>query len=276
VAQGTYNITAKAYDNLNASAISAPVTITVKSCSYASWSPTTIYTVGNRAERNGNVYEAKWWTQNNDPLTFSGTYDVWKKLGSCGTDLMPSISVVSTATGDTIAAPVNFNLSVNSHDDEGYVTRIEIFNLDNLVSQYFTGTASYTFSNLPAGLHEIYVKVYDNAGNVAVSDTLKYFIKSDVTAIFNPKSDSKINVYPNPITGRELSVEYPNSQKGPVQITIIDLNGKEMLMFKEEGGSDKEILNVSALQPGMYIMKMIVDGQEYEEKIQKASRPKTK
>lgn len=87
VAAGTYTITAKATDNLGAVTTSAARTITVNSvggtCTTPAWTATAVYVGGNRASRNGNVYEAKWWTQGEDPLLKSGQWDVWKLIGPC-------------------------------------------------------------------------------------------------------------------------------------------------------------------------------------------------
>jgi chitodextrinase len=86
VPAGTYTLTARAYDNLNATGTSAAATVVVGggSCTVAAWSSTATYVSPDRVSRNGNVYEAKWWTQNEDPALVSGTYDVWKLIGPCG------------------------------------------------------------------------------------------------------------------------------------------------------------------------------------------------
>ncbi|UOQ51837.1 T9SS type A sorting domain-containing protein [Hymenobacter cellulosivorans] len=36
-----------------------------------------------QASRNGNVYVAKWWTQNEDPITASCQYCPWQLVGPC-------------------------------------------------------------------------------------------------------------------------------------------------------------------------------------------------
>ncbi|MCR5889842.1 Ig-like domain-containing protein [Hymenobacter sp. J193] len=87
VAAGSYSITAKATDNQGAVTTSAAVSVTVTgstgSCSVAAWTATGVYTVGQQASRSGNVYQAKWWTQNEDPLTQSCQYCAWQLVGPC-------------------------------------------------------------------------------------------------------------------------------------------------------------------------------------------------
>ncbi|WP_255987279.1 RICIN domain-containing protein [Chitinolyticbacter albus] len=52
------------------------------SCSVASWSSAAIYTGGQRVSYAGHLYEAKWWTQGEQP-NLSGQWGVWKDLGAC-------------------------------------------------------------------------------------------------------------------------------------------------------------------------------------------------
>ena len=47
------------------------------------WTATAIFTGGQRASLNGFIYEAKWWTQNQNPETNSGGDGPWKPIGPC-------------------------------------------------------------------------------------------------------------------------------------------------------------------------------------------------
>src|SRR5919112_440591 len=48
------------------------------------WSASTVYVNGNAASYVGHNYTAKWWTQNENPATHSGQWDVWADNGACG------------------------------------------------------------------------------------------------------------------------------------------------------------------------------------------------
>ncbi|WP_206606287.1 glycosyl hydrolase family 18 protein [Steroidobacter cummioxidans] len=52
-------------------------------CSSPAWSSAAVYTAGNRVTHQSAAYEAKWWTQNENPATRSGEWDVWRKLQDC-------------------------------------------------------------------------------------------------------------------------------------------------------------------------------------------------
>ncbi|WP_052480815.1 lytic polysaccharide monooxygenase [Gilvimarinus agarilyticus] len=51
--------------------------------STATWDASSVYTGGNTVQHNGGLYEAKWWTQGQNPADFSGQWEVWKKTGDC-------------------------------------------------------------------------------------------------------------------------------------------------------------------------------------------------
>ncbi|GLS03624.1 hypothetical protein GCM10007860_07690 [Chitiniphilus shinanonensis] len=59
------------------------VTPTPTATCYAAWNASSAYTGGTRVTYNGVNYEAKWWTQGDNPAQ-SGEWGVWKSLGNCG------------------------------------------------------------------------------------------------------------------------------------------------------------------------------------------------
>ncbi len=65
---------------------SATINITIQNSStpsstYGAWDAVKAYIAGDRISYNGHNYEAKWWTQGENPST-SGQWGVWKDLGS--------------------------------------------------------------------------------------------------------------------------------------------------------------------------------------------------
>ncbi|GAF19163.1 5'-nucleotidase [Bacillus sp. JCM 19046] len=51
-------------------------------CEYNEWNKEQIYTQGDRVEYEGSFYEAKWWTQGENP-SLSGQWDVWQIVKEC-------------------------------------------------------------------------------------------------------------------------------------------------------------------------------------------------
>ncbi|SHM59784.1 chitinase [Chitinophaga jiangningensis] len=89
VGAGTYALTAKATDNLNAVTTSATVNITVNGSTGNNcngiplWSATQVYWANDSAVYNGNVYRAKWWTLNNQPDLNTGDGKPWLLVRAC-------------------------------------------------------------------------------------------------------------------------------------------------------------------------------------------------
>ncbi|UXY17339.1 glycosyl hydrolase family 18 protein [Chitiniphilus purpureus] len=65
-----------------------PATPTPSTC-HQVWSASAVYSGGARVTHNGVNYEAKWWTQGDNPAQ-SGDWGVWKNLGNCGTGVTPT------------------------------------------------------------------------------------------------------------------------------------------------------------------------------------------
>ncbi|WP_284699957.1 glycosyl hydrolase family 18 protein [Chitinolyticbacter albus] len=67
----------------------APVTPTPVAGQYPEWSSGAVYTGGQRVTYQGAVYEAKWWTQGDNPAQ-AGEWGVWKKIGGAPSPVTPA------------------------------------------------------------------------------------------------------------------------------------------------------------------------------------------
>jgi len=86
------------------------------------------------------------------------------------------------------------------------------------------------------------------------------------TGIFTPKSTSvnSLRIYPNPAS-TEVMVELPEFN-GVTSIEVRDLTGK-LLMSKNAISMEKEVVNVSELRKGMYIMVARQGNTTYNQKL---------
>ncbi|UXY14495.1 cellulase family glycosylhydrolase [Chitiniphilus purpureus] len=79
-----------------------PTPTAAPSVCYATWSATGVYSGGQRVTHNGSNYEARWWTQGDNPAQ-SGSWGVWKQLGQCGS--APTPTPVPTPTPAVTPTP---------------------------------------------------------------------------------------------------------------------------------------------------------------------------
>ena len=84
---GSYQLTVTATDNVG-NQTAKSVTFVVKepttgNCTADAWSASKVYNGGDRASASGKVYEAKWWTQGEDPTQGANEWYVWFVPDEC-------------------------------------------------------------------------------------------------------------------------------------------------------------------------------------------------
>lgn len=157
---GNYDVFAIATDNENGVTTSTYVNVTVieeGNCSAAAWEASAVYVGGDQVSYNGTLYEAKWWTNNNQPDLFSGTYDVWKNLGACAPFTIESSASESEVSNELLVYPNpsdgKFNISLA---EKGIV--IITNTLGNIVYSATLNTGVHNLSlDLTSGLYFVNV-----------------------------------------------------------------------------------------------------------------------
>ncbi|MBJ6911327.1 chitinase, partial [Vibrio cholerae] len=61
------------------------------------WDSNTVYVGSDKVQKTNTAYQARYWTQGNDPATHSGQWDAWQILGQCdgGANNPPQVSIQS-------------------------------------------------------------------------------------------------------------------------------------------------------------------------------------
>ncbi|KZN38759.1 hypothetical protein N480_13975 [Pseudoalteromonas luteoviolacea S2607] len=84
---GNYSIFAIATDaeglSTQSQTHSFKVTGSKPSCEVEAWQASRVYTAGKQVSLDGQLYQAKWWTRNQNPAQYSSRWAVWKHLGEC-------------------------------------------------------------------------------------------------------------------------------------------------------------------------------------------------
>ncbi|MGL5335240.1 MAG: Ig-like domain-containing protein, partial [Enterovibrio sp.] len=101
------------------------------------WQSGTAYSGGDKVQKSGVAYTANWWTQGNDPVSYSGDYQEWTKNGECtstgggtaggGTqeNILPTISFTSPAANSQFTVGDSVEIAVNAQDSDGKIDRVE-------------------------------------------------------------------------------------------------------------------------------------------------------
>ncbi len=80
------------------------------------------------------------------------------------------------------------------------------------------------------------------------------------------KESTKLSVYPNPSSGL-VNIQIPAAKSGMARIQVFDASGREVSAANADAGIQNYQINLSNQPRGNYIVKMILDGKSYTEKV---------
>ncbi|WP_228028193.1 carbohydrate-binding protein [Chitinibacter fontanus] len=172
--------------------------------SYASWNSSTVYNTAQRVSYNGAIYEARWWTQGNNPAE-SGEWGPWKLISGSQPTPTPSATPmgnqapsISFSTNTSVSCLTPFVLNATASDSDGSVSKVEFFVDNALVGSKTSAPYELTVANSPtcqAGSQKVmYAIATDNQGLQTRSASITVNIISDVPPTPNP---TPISSYPS-------------------------------------------------------------------------------
>lgn len=149
----------------------------------AVWNSATAYTSGQQVQESGKAYSANWWTQGQSPAANSGSWAVWKPLGTCdggggGTD-PANKPPVAAFTGTVDRLSVSLDASTSS-DPDGQISAYQWTFGDGSSA---TG-AKVTHAYAASGTYAVSLSVTDNKGATnakSQSFTLAVVVKDPAT-----------------------------------------------------------------------------------------------
>lgn len=143
---------------------------TLAACQEPAWSATAVYTAGARVSYNGKVYEAKWWTQGEQP-DLSGQWGVWKYVSDCGSGTedkeAPSVPDGLKVMGVTASS---VSLNWNASTDNVGVTGYDVYRGTTLAASV-TGTSAVVTGLASDTTYTFTVRAKDAAGNVSAASS---------------------------------------------------------------------------------------------------------
>ncbi|WP_066966359.1 glycosyl hydrolase family 18 protein [Microbulbifer sp. Q7] len=148
------------------------------------WEAGPAYSGGDQVQYNDNAYEAKWWTQNQNPEQYSGQYQEWKPLGACGDDVNPPLtppqgSISAPTAGATFSENDSVVFSVSATDSDGQVTSVEFFVDGALVATDSTAPWEATWSAVP-GQPSLTARITDNDSLSTTTAPVSFTVEEDV------------------------------------------------------------------------------------------------
>lgn len=135
-------------------------------------------------------------------------------------------------------------------------------NFVHLASITATGAAAYQWlDGAPAkGNHFYRIKAVDANGSTWISSAVKVVVGGGVAGV---------SVYPNPVTGSTLQLQFANVEKGTYIIKLTNTSGQLVYNtgIRHIGGSFSQSLPIGTLPAGVYKLTAIGRQQQYQQKI---------
>ena len=175
---GSHIFHVQAMDNEGKTGDSQAVRIIVSGmCPALPWNASTVYIAGDQVSHEGHLWEAKWWTQNEDPGS-TGQWGVWMDLGLCqvSSNMPPEVTITSPVTGALFDAGDDVTISASATDPDGSVVQVAFF--DGTVSFGAVTSAPFTLTltDVQEGVYRLTAVATDNGGVAGISQTVEIVV----------------------------------------------------------------------------------------------------
>lgn len=170
---------------------------------------------------------------------------------------------IANAGKDTsINIPANTAIlsGIGSKDPDGSLVHYSWIQVSGPVASLIadSNAVATTASGLVEGSYVFALTVTDNAGGKSTATIT-------VTVVNTLRTSSIFRLFPNPVSGTNLHMEYVDDKNGTINVAAYDVNGRQVIsevMTKQQTMLSKDI-NVSVLKPGMYYLEVLqADGRK--------------
>lgn len=221
-APGTYTLTAKAIDNRSASAVSAPVTVTVGTANQppivamtspapgASFvAPANIALSATASDPDGSIARIDFYngavllgSSLAPPFTFAwtdvptGAYSLTAKATdnrgrstTCAavnisvTNLLPSVALTAPAIGATFVLPATIALAAAASDTDGSVSRVDFLANGSVLASLTSPPYVYGWDATSPGSYTLAARATDNAGGVVTSAPVAVTLRNNAPPV---------------------------------------------------------------------------------------------
>lgn len=125
------------------------------------------------------------------------------------------------------------------------------------------------------GTYTINYTAYVSSSSISCDPIDSLFNQSDFTVstalmIDEKNADPKIRVYPVPLSSAVANLELRLIKRSEVKIDLMDSQGRLVRSFEKsilESGNHNLSLDFSGITPGLYVVKLKINEQEYNERI---------
>ena len=96
-----------------------------------------------------------------------------------------------------------------------------------------------------------------------VPSDLEFSVDSTLTATIVPIVRTGLKVYPNPVSGREITIDLENPEEGIRLVELYDVNGRLLRRLRLDGQTSRQQLPISTYPRGVYTFKVLTNKRIY-------------
>jgi len=192
-------------------------------------------------------------TDNSNSKTVSAAVSITVSNPVAPANKLPLVSISSPTKGMSFTAPATVTIDVLASDQDGSITKVELFNGATKLFEKTAAPYSFTLKDLEAGYYELKAVATDNMKASSTSSTLS------LTVTKFHEAREYFNLYPNPNDGR-FSIDFTTLLDADnFTVTVVDLIGKTL--YREEFSKDENTLqfDLSHLNGGIYVIMISAD-----------------
>ena len=208
------------------------------------------------------------WLESDSNLSYSNTSYVATTAGFYQVAVTNSANCTDTSAGVLLVASPNFPtiLTYNQFSNDTVCNNASTIILSGgqPLGGYYSGVGVTDSVFNPyaanAGLNLVYYNYVDSTGcGSSIFDTVVVLLCTNVSDI---SATDIFNLYPNPCV-EQVTLQSEVIRSGNFGLTLFDVAGEQVAINYQRGVGDKTIINIDALAPGYYFIRLITGGKQF-------------
>jgi len=195
-------------------------------------------------------------TDNSNARTVSAAVSVVVEKSATVINQLPAVAILTPANNDLYVIPAKIILTADASDVDGSVAKVEYLVGGVKIGESYSPPFSFTFEGNTAGTFEITAIAYDNLNASTASAPVTFSLNRIV------EYQDMANLYPSPNNGNfTFDIEPGIEISGEINLLVLSMTGNTVYSGLLSTGERSKNINMPDAVPGVYILKVAVDGR---------------
>ena len=191
-------------------------------------------------------------TDNFNAKTTSSAISISVNNGTPPVNKPPIVRIVSPEKGSSFISPATITITANASDSDGSISNLEFFHGAIKLGEIKAPPYIYTWTDVSPGIYILTAVATDNSNSTAKSASVIVYVNQS-----SMPNTEIISLYPNPNQGY-FTIEILNPQQTESStISVANMAGEKVYEGTLLKGEITKQLDLSYLNPGVYILTII-------------------